>query len=131
MRVAEAAVAALGQHDALAELGQVGDQRFFVFVVNLRADRHLEHDVAARGAVAVLALAGHAGLGLEMLLVAVVDQRVEAIDRLDDHVAAMPAVAAARAAELDELLAAERHAAVAAVAGADIDLGFVEEFHGL
>ena len=31
--------------------------------------------------------------------------------------------------ELDELLAAERHAAVATVAGADIDLCLVQEFH--
>ena len=80
--------------------------------------------------MAVLAHAVAAGLGLEVLLVAVVDQRVEAVDRLDHDVAAAAAVAAARAAELDELLAPERDAAVAAVAGADIDLGFVEEFHG-
>src|SRR4029077_732954 len=46
-----------------------------------------------------------------------------------DHVAALAAVAAVRPAILDELLAPERHAAVAAVAGADVDLGFVEEFH--
>ncbi len=71
------------------------------------------------------------GSRLEVLLVAVVDQGVEPIDGLDQDVAAAAAVAAARAAELDELLAPERHAAVAAVAGADIDLGLVEEFHGL
>ena len=131
MRIAETAVAALGQHDALAELGEIGDQRFFVLVVNLRADRNLQHhDGAAASAVAVLALAGHAGARLEVLLVTVVDQRVEAVDRLDHHGAAMSAIAAARAAELDELLAAERHAAVAAVAGADIDLCLIEEFHG-
>ena len=86
--------------------------------------------LVAVGAVAVLAHAAAAALRLEMLLVAVVDQRVEAVDGLDDHVAAAPAVAAVRAAELDEFLAAERHAAVPAVAGADIDLGLVEEFHG-
>src|SRR5262249_25260528 len=34
-----------------------------------------------------------------------------------------------RAAELDELLAPERHAAVAAVARAHVHLGFIEEFH--
>ena len=66
-----------------------------------------------------------------MLLVAVVDQRVEAVDRLDDHVAAFAAVAALGPAEFDELLAPERDAAVAAGAGRDIDLGFVEEFHGV
>jgi endonuclease/exonuclease/phosphatase family metal-dependent hydrolase len=39
------------------------------------------------------------------------------------------AVAAVRAAELDELLAPERDGAGAAVAGADVDLGLVEELH--
>src|SRR4029077_11261025 len=64
-----------------------------------------------------------------MLLVAIVDQRVEAVDGGDDHVAAAAAIAAVRPAELDELLAPERHAAVAAVARADIDLGLIKKFH--
>ena len=130
MRVAEAAIAALRQHDAVADLVEVGEQRLAVLLVDLRADRHLQHDVVAVRAMAVLAHAAAAALGLEVLLVAVVDQGVEAVDRLRDHVAALAAVAAVRAAELDELLAPERHAAVPAVAGADIDLGLVEEFHG-
>ena len=67
---------------------------------------------------------------LEMLLVAVVDQRVEVVGRLDDDVAAAPAVAAVGAAELDELLAPEADAAGAAVAALQVDLGLVEEFHG-
>ena len=129
-RVAEAAIAALGQHDAVAGLVEIGQQGLAVLFVDLRADRHLEHDVGAVRAMAVLAHAADAALGLEMLLVAVVDQRVEAFDRLGDDIAAVAAVAAARPAELDVLLAPERHAAVPAVAGADIDLGFVEEFHG-
>ena len=81
--------------------------------------------------MAVLAHTAAAVLGLEMLLVAVIDQRVETLDRQRDHVAALAAVAAARAAELDEFLAPERDAAVSAVAGADENLGFIEEFHGL
>ena len=93
-------------------------------------DRHLQHDRLAVGAVAILAHAVLALRGLEVLLVAIVDQRVQPVDDLDDHVAAAAAIAAGGPAELDELLAAERHAAVTAVAGADIDLGLVEEFHG-
>src|SRR5258705_11370640 len=49
---------------------------------------------------------------------------------LEDAVAAGAAIAAAGPAELDILLAAERHAAVAADAGADIDFCLVKEFHG-
>ena len=80
--------------------------------------------------MAVLAHAVGALLRLEVLLVAIVDQRVEPVDDLDDDVAAAAAIAAAGPAELDEFFAAERHAAVPAVAGADIDLCLVEEFHG-
>src|SRR5215472_11986604 len=129
MRIAEAAVAAFGEHELLAELGEVVDQRLAILVEYLRADRHLQHDRLAARAMAILAHAILAPLGLEVLLVAIVDQRVQPTDRLDHDVAAAAAIAAGGPAEFDELLAAECHAAVAAVAGADIDLGLVEEFH--
>jgi hypothetical protein len=80
--------------------------------------------------VAILAHAAAAVLGSEMLLIAIVDQRIEAVDRDRDDVATLAAVAAVRAAELDELFAPERYAAVAAVAGTDLDLGLVQELHG-
>ena len=129
MRVAEAAIAAFGEHEFFAELGEVVDQRFAILVEDLRADRHLQHDRFAVGAMAVLAHAVGALRRLEVLLVAIVDQRVQPVDDLDDDVAATAAIAAGGPAELDELLAAERHAAVTAVAGADIDLCLVKEFH--
>ena len=50
--------------------------------------------------------------------------------RSDGHDHAAAAVAAIRAAVFDEFLAAEGHAAGAAPARADIDLGEIEEFHG-
>src|SRR6202171_6043756 len=118
MRVAEAAIAAFRQHEFFAERGEVVDQGFAILVENLRADRHLEQDRLAIGAMAILAHAVGALLRLEVLLIAIVDQRVQAIDRLDDDVAAAAAIAAARSAEFDILLAAERHAAAAAGAGA-------------
>src|SRR5579883_2282400 len=131
VQVAVAAVTALGEHDPLADLGEVGEQRLVVLLEDLRAARQAQDDVLALGAGALAAHAVMAGLGLEVLGVAVVDQGVEAVDALDDDVAAAPAVTAVRAAELDELLAAKADAACAAVAGADEDFGLVEEFHGL
>ena len=130
MGVAEAAVAALGDDDALARRLEVGEQRLVVLVEHLRAVRHFQHGVGAAAAGAVLAHAVHAGLGLEMLLVAEVDQRVEAVGAFDHDVAAAPAIAAVGAAELDELLAPERDAARPAVAGADVDAGLIKELHG-
>src|SRR5262245_2489096 len=129
VRVAEAAVAAFGEHRALAHLGEIGEQRLTVLLVDLGADRNLHHNVGAVRAMAILAHAATAVLGGVVLLIAVVDQRVEALDGERHHVATLAAVAAVGPAELDEFLAPERHAAVPAVTGADVDLGFVEEFH--
>ena len=64
-----------------------------------------------------------------MLGVAEVDQGVEVVFGDEDDVAALAAVAAVRAAELDEFLPPERDHAVAAVAGAEVDLGLVEKLH--
>src|SRR6516165_6092527 len=84
---------------------------------------------AAVGAVPVLAHAGAAIAGGKMLLVAVIDQRVEAVDRLRGHVAAFTAITAVRPAEFNELLPPERDAAIAAIARADVDLGLVQKLH--
>src|SRR5262249_59281566 len=85
--------------------------------------------VGGRGAWASFPWPAPAVFGLKMLLVAVVKECVDPVARLHDHVAALAAVAAVRPAKLDELLAPERHAAVPAIARADIHLGFIEEFH--
>src|SRR5207244_11303044 len=106
----EAPVAALGEQRALAHFSEVGEQRFAVLLVDLRADWHLHHNVGAIGAMAILAHAATAVLGSVMLLIAVIDQRVEAFDRERHHVAALAAIAAVGSAELDELFAPERHA---------------------
>ena len=55
MGVAEAAIAAFGEHKVLAERGEVVDQRFAVLVDDLGADRHFQHDRLAVGAVAIAA----------------------------------------------------------------------------
>src|SRR5437868_11283173 len=129
MCIAEAAIAAGEQDHGLADLGEVGDQRLVVVLEDLRADGHAQHHVLAFGAVAVLAHAVGASRGLEVLLVAVVDERVEPIDALDHDVAAASAIAAIGPAELDEFFAQEADGPGAAVARSHIDLGLVEEFH--
>src|SRR3984957_15616519 len=129
MEVAEAAVAALGHHDALARLGHVGEHRAALLIEDLRPDRHFQNRVGAAAASAIATHAVHAGLGLEMLLVAKVDERVEAVGAFDHDVAAAPAVAAIGAAELDEFLAPERDRARAAVARANVDARLIKKLH--
>src|SRR5262249_48149315 len=93
--------------------------------------RHLHDAVLSVGAGTVLPGAIDAALALEVLLVAVVDQRVEIVDAENDDIAPVTAVAAVGSAELDELLGPEADASVAAVARFDIDLCKVEKFHAV
>src|SRR3546814_12189902 len=96
---------------------------------HLGADRQCEDDSGPPGPAALLAHAVDAALGPEMLLVAIVDERVQAVDAFQDHRAAAPAVAAVRAAAGNELLPPEADAAGAAVAGADVALGLFAVLH--
>jgi hypothetical protein len=128
--VAEPAVAAAQQNAALAGAGHIGDHGLVIIADNLRPDRHLEHEVAPAGAGTVAPGATAPVLRAEMLLVAIIDQRVEVVLRDEDDVAALAAIAAVGPAELDELLAPEAHRAGAAIAALYIDLALVEEFHG-
>lgn len=129
LQVAPAPIAALGNTDPLARLGQIGNHGFLVLIDDFGAQGHLHHDVIAGLAGFLAAHAGLAGFGKEMLLIAIVDERVQPLDRLDPDRTAMAAVAAIRPAEFDEFLAPERHAARPTAARADIDFGKVEELH--
>ena len=131
VRIAEAAVAAAGEPHAVAGLHDLGEQRLLVLGNTCVPGGTAITASLPDGPDAVLPHAAAAALGLEVLAVAVVDQRVEVGDALHPHVAALAAVAAVGAAELDEFLAPERDAAGPACARGDIDLGLVEEFHVL
>src|SRR5262249_39417050 len=140
MGVAEAALAAAREHRPLTYIGEVREQGLAILLVDLRAGRHLEHDIVTARAVAGFAhsapaaagracpMAAAAVLGFEMLREGLVDEGVDPIARFHDPVPPLPPAPAVRPAELDEFLAPERHAAVPAVARANIYLGFIEEF---
>ncbi len=127
--VAETAVTAGRQTIAIADIDEVADERLAILLEYLRTGRDLQRHAVATRAGAVAAHAVHAGLGLEVLLIAIVDQGVETFDGLDPDITAAAPVAAVGPAELDIFLAPERDGARAAIAGTNVDLGFVEKFH--
>ncbi len=129
-QVAPAAVAAARQQDALAGEREVRDDGFPILVEDLGADRNPQHHVFGALAGALLPRPALAVLREEMLLVAIVDQRVQPLDRLDPDVATLAAVTPVRPAEFDELLASEADAAVAARPRTDVDARDIEELHG-
>jgi hypothetical protein len=68
--------------------------------------------------------------GLEMLLVAVIDQRIQPRHTFRDHAAATPAIATVRPAVRNKFFTPEAHAAFTAIAAANIYFSFIKEFHG-
>ena len=105
------------------------DQLAGFLVVKGCADRDLQDDGVAVEAGAVGAHAVLAALALVLRVIAEVDEGVVALRADHDDVAAAAAVAARGSAAGNELLAAEGHAAVAAVAGFDANFCFIDE-HG-
>src|SRR5438094_1718308 len=130
MGIAEPAVAAAQQHEPLIGPGQVREYGFLVVVEDLGPDRDAQYEVAAIGAGPVGPRPAAPVLGPEMLLIAVIDQRVQIVGRDKDDIAALAAHTAVGPAELDELLAAKAHRAAAAIAALEVDLALIEEFHG-
>src|SRR5690606_36103668 len=92
-------------------------------------DRHLDDQLLARCAGAVLAHAVPAARSLEVLGIAKVDQRVEAGHGFEHDICALAAIAAVRPAIFDIFLAPEADGPGTARAGADIYLGLIEEMH--
>src|SRR5690606_25388437 len=129
VHVAQAALAALCDQQAVAMLGQVADDLVGLDIGDHGPDRHGDDQIVAGLAVHLPAHAVLPALGAELALVAEVDQGVEVLVRQQPDAAAIAAVAAVRAAQRDEFLAAETDAAVAAVACAYLDFGFVNELH--
>src|SRR5258706_5986742 len=127
MQVAKPALAALGQDGALAVRREVGEQR--AVLLDEGAHRHAQHYVLAAAPVLVGAAADVAVLSAVDAREAVVDQGVDIAVRDRPDAAATAAVAARRPAARHELFAPERGAAVAALAGVDLDPCFVDEFH--
>ena len=131
MDVAEATGPALCEQQPLPMVEQISEGLTGVGVAHHGTDGHAQHDVVGARTVLVGATAMLAVARLVAARVAVVDQGVDVAVGERPDAATAPAVAAIGAALRDELLAPERHDAVAAVAGHDLDACFVEELHAL
>ena len=126
-RIAPAAASALGDDEPLARLGEIvtAVRRCRRRRPSCRPAPGFDRRAVPPGPVAAFAVT--AALGLVLGIEAEMEQRVVVLAGNHDDVAAAAAVAAAGPAPRDELLAAERQAAVSAVAGFYFDSDFVDE----
>ena len=128
--IAAPAAPAWCDQNPLARLGQIGDHFAGILIGDHRSDRHRQNHVRAGMSGTIGAFAVAAAIGFEFAIVAVAEQRIVVRIRFQVNAAAVAAVAARRPAARHKFLAAERNAAVAAVAGLNVDFGFVNEHHG-
>src|SRR5690242_14085693 len=96
--VAASAAAAARNHDPLIRPGKVVHQLAGLIVKERSAHRHLQHQIFAFTPGAVRALAVPAALRFVLGIEPEVNQRIVALARLHDYVAAAPAIAARWAA---------------------------------
>jgi len=129
--VAASTSAAARDEHALTVGREIGKRRQFtrvrIFVEHQGADWDWNLQIVSAMARLVGSLAVRAALGVELGMVAKIDQRVlgRSCDDIDRTAGA--AIAAIRAATGHELLATETEAPVAAIAGADVDVHLVDE----
>ena len=126
MCIAVAAAAALCHGDG-GVVGQVGNDKAALGVLDDRAQRHLDDEVlgvfaVAQARAALAALRGHI-----LALVAEIHQGGQVVVHHKDNVAAAAAVAAVRAACCHEFFAVKAHRAVAALARVEPDGGDVDK----
>ena len=117
MLVAATALAAFGDAELLARMGEIVEALAGGFVPDNRADGHLDFERCAFGAGALAAFPMASALRLVFRVEAELQQGIGVLAADHDHVAAAAAIAAAGAAARDVLLPAESEATVAAVAG--------------
>src|SRR5580658_1171678 len=127
--IAPPALAALRDQQDLARLGEIPELLAGVNIGDHRAYGDGDKDVIAAVPGAVVAAAALAVLTAVGARDAKIRQGVHALHGLQIDAAAQTAVTAIGAAEGHEFLAAKAHAAAAAVAGLDLEFGFVDEFH--
>src|SRR5262245_37972229 len=126
-RVAPPAPRAADRQHALAGHGQVAQRLARVAVGDDGAQRDLQDQIGAAGAVAVRALAVSAALGMVVPPIVKIEEGRQLGSGLEPDTSAVPTVAAVGTTVRNELLATEADAAGASVAPLDEDIDLVDE----
>ena len=126
-RIPAPSAASARDDEALVGLRKLESLLASLIVVHDRAHRNLENYVSTFAPCPVRAFAVAAAPCSVLRVETEMDERVVALARFHDHVAALAPVAAGGPATRHKLLPAEGHAAVSAVAGFDLNFGFIDE----
>src|ERR1700756_3370822 len=125
--IAAAAVASVRDQNALARYGKIGDGLVRMLIVCDRANRHQQRHIVAGLAGTIRTFAVAAAVSFEFAVVAVTQQRVVVGIGFEVDAAATTAVPSGRSTTRNIFFAAERDAAIAAVASLYINFGFINE----
>jgi len=113
----------------LTQFFQVNNQRFIVFFKNLCADWYLQDDIFTGCTITVASHPVIAGFTLEMLLVAIVNQRVQPLNRFDPYITALASVTSIWATKSNVFFTTERNSARSPISRSDIHSSLIEKLH--
>ncbi len=129
-QVAEAAIATLGNHNALTRREQLIEHLTGIRIGDDGTHRHLERDVVTGSTEHVRAHTVLTTFGFMAARIAVIDQGIQIGVGYGIHVATTPTITAIGAAKLFVFFVPKGHTAIPAIASGYIDIGFIDEFHG-
>src|SRR6266849_1912332 len=127
MYITQASTPATRDHYTLTMLQQVCNNLFGVGIAHDSTTGDGEHNIFPFGSMHFLAGTGASCSGLEMLVVTIIDQGIQAGSRLYIHTATPAAISAIWSTERRKFFAAEVHGAIAAVTGFYIDFCMIVE----
>src|SRR5437588_12944413 len=125
--IAASTASTVGNQDALARTGEIGDSRTALVVEHQCADGNFEDHILTGMARAVGTLSVPSPIGLEFAIVAVAQQGIVVGIGLEIDAPTMAAITAGGTAARHVFFASEGHATVAAVAGLHEYFGFIHE----
>jgi len=123
------AISAFGEQGTLSVLNHINQDFAIIGVNHLCSDRHFNLDIFSSRPRAVTTHPVNAGAGFEMLLIAVINQRIERARGDNPNITALAAIAAIRPAKGDIFLTPKRDASASAISGFDEDFCLIEKFH--
>src|SRR5579883_42942 len=125
MHISQSPAPSARHHHALARLNEIGQQFLGVGIAHNGAAGNTKNDILPFGTVHLLARPSLAGAGLEVLAVAILDQRVLIRRGLDIDASTTPPVAAVRSAKRHIFLSAKMDRAIPPITRFDKNFGMI------
>src|SRR5579884_2721793 len=126
MDITQATTPTASNHHALPIIDEIGQHLVSFSITNNGATGNGQHEIFPFSAMHLLTRPGLASTSLEIMFIAVIDQRVEIVRCLKVDTATTSAIATIRATKGSKFLTAEMHGAIATISSLNINFCMIK-----